>query len=169
MNMSDKNLDIKDIEGIKNEMVVRDKNYHLIQDKKPGQHKAITLWLTGRYKITEVADMTGFHYMTIRNWLVFDEDIKKYVELYQQEEMALIKNKLQSATSNALDRMIQLCDSDCDGIAIQAARDILDRSGLKPVQKVQKEVTHTYEEKIKNIMDGIDIDYEVVDDEDTLE
>lgn len=146
-----------------------DPHYHLIVDKKPCVKQAIQMWLTGRYKIVEIADITGFHYETIRGWLLRDEDVAKYIELYQAEEMQLIKNKLQSATSNALERMIQLCDSTCDAIAIQAARDILDRNGLKPVQRVQKDITvNSYEEKIKTLMgdiETIDADYEVIDED----
>lgn len=141
--------------------------YHLIAKKKPNVKRAVQMWLSGKYKLVEIADETGWHYETVRQWLVRDKDVVEYMRLYQEEEMQLVKNKLQSATTNALDRMIQLCDSSCDAIAIQAARDILDRSGLKPVQKVQKEINVTsYEEKIKSIIDNVDVidaDYEAVD------
>ena len=155
-------------EHLENALVeTSDPFYHLIADKKPSVKQAIQLWLTGRYKIVEIADMTGWHYETVRGWLLRDDDVIQYINHYQQEEMQLIKNKLQAATANALDRMIELCDSKVDAIAIQAARDILDRNGLKPIQRVQKDINvNSYEEKIKSLIDDVEIietDYEVLD------
>lgn len=158
---------LKEIEPTKNELeVLQDRHYYLIADKKPSMRKGIQMWLSGKYKLIEIADELDLHYETVRAWFNDDNDIKKYVELYQAEEMLLVKQKLQSATATALDRMIALCDSSCDAIAIQAARDILDRTGLKPVQKIQKDVNiTTYEDKIKNLMEetGIEVEYEVVE------
>lgn len=154
MNMSDSKPLVK---------INDDKYYSLIAKKKPHIQQAIQMWLTGKYKLNQIADETGYSYEAVRLWLTRDENIRAYITAYQEEEMILVKNKLSSSTTVALDKMIELCESTCEGIAIQAARDILDRTGLKPIQKVQKEITvNTYEDKIKELTVNID-DYEVID------
>jgi hypothetical protein len=79
----------------------------------------------------------------------------------------MIKCRIEAATAAAIETMVNLLDSPIDGIKYQAAKDLLDRSGHKPEQKIKKEVTvMTYEQRLLDLVgDSIDVDYEEVNED----
>ena len=55
---------------------------------------------------------------------------------FQDEYNALVRSKIQYAASKALGKQINLLDSRNDMVAHLAAKDLMDRAGFKPVDKI---------------------------------
>lgn len=104
------------------------------------------------------------HPNTISNWMKRD-DVKSYLAEMQEEQHELVKAQLNAMTSKAVDKLSNLIDSNIDGVALQAVKDVLDRGGHKAKQEVKKEVTiTTFEQQIGTLMqdtmsDAIDVEY----------
>lgn len=149
-----------------------DKDYlDLLLTKKPKKARAVQLMLTGGHKTSEIASLLGVKRQTINRWLAEDE-VKQYMKLYQKDEAMIIQAKIKAATTAAMEKMVDLMDSPIDGIALQAAKDILDRSGHKAKQEVKKEVVvRTFEQKMNELLGDeiIDVDYETLDEDNEID
>lgn len=144
----------------------------LLLKKRPRVGRAVQLFLAGNHNRVEIADVLDVSANTVGKWLR-DPDIKKYMEEFQREEANIMKCKIQASTSAALDKMVGLLDSPIDGVALQAAKDLLDRGGFKPKQEIKKEViVKTFEQQLLDVLGDdeiLDVEYEEVDDEDLTE
>ena len=82
------------------------------------------------------------------------DDVSDYLIDMQTEQATLVKAQLTNMTSKAVDKLSSLIDSNIDGVALQAVKDVLDRGGHKAEQKIKKEVTiTTFEQQISSLMD----------------
>ena len=139
----------------------------LLTKKRPKVGRAVQLFLAGNHTRAEIASILGVKADTVGRWLR-DPDIKKYMEEFQKQEANITRSRMQAASAAALDKMVRLLDSPIDGVALQAAKDLMDRAGFKPKQEIKKEVTvKTYEQQLLDILgnDVTDVDYEEVDEE----
>lgn len=125
------------------------------------QQRFIHLYITGQYKLPQLAELLGVHYNTIQGWLRRD-DVRQFITSYQEEEHDLIELAIKQQRLRAIQKVTELIDSPIDGVALSACKDILDRSGHKSIQKVEKKVEiTTFEQKMKELLDVIDVsDYE---------
>jgi hypothetical protein len=131
----------------------------------PRKQRFVHLYITGQYKNTDLANLLEVHPNTIQSWLR-DETVRELIDDYQRSEHELVDLQLKAMRMKALAKMNDLMDSPIDGIAYQASKDILDRTGHKSRQeiKVDKTVT-TIEEKLNSVIDSaIDVDFEVIND-----
>lgn len=133
---------------------------------RPRVSRIVQLWLTGCYSTNEIAEIVDIKKDTVLRWLRRQE-IKNYIAEYQKEEIAMLKSKMAGNADKAFKKMVDLLDSNMDNVALQASKDILDRTGFKPVTEVKQEITTmTYEEKLKGLISSTidDVEYEVIDD-----
>lgn len=101
---------------------------------KPKQVECLKLMmLNPKYKGKELAEALGVTEKTISQW-------KHKNEEFQAEYNSLVRSKIQYAASQALEKQIQLLDSKNDMVAHLAAKDLVDRAGFNPVEKVQADV-----------------------------
>ena len=135
----------------------------LKQKKKKMQ--LVNLYLTGNYSQQRIATILGISPNTVRSWLL-DENIQSVIKELQSRELALIQSNLNVLRYKAINTMEDLLESNMDNVRFQAAKDILDRGGLKAQQsiKVDKTVTNL-EQQLADLAeytiseeDGIDID-----------
>lgn len=129
---------------------------------KPLHQRFVHLYLTGQYKVKELAELLNVSTYTVRAWLR-KQEIKDIIEQTQQDEDDIVKQGLKALRMKALYKMSDLMDSEMDAIAYQAARDILDRTGHKGVEKKEVQVeVYTFEQQLKDIIksNAIDIDYD---------
>lgn len=135
----------------------------------PKQQRFVHLYLSGQYKITEIAELLNMSTSSLRKWLATPE-IKTHIEQIQQQEDDIVKQGIKALRLKALYKMGTLVDSPVDGIAYQAARDILDRTGHKAPTKQEVNVEiYTFEQQIKDVIkqsNYIEAEYEVKNDED---
>ena len=109
----------------------------------PAKMQLINYYLTGNYTQQKMAAIIGISPHTVRAWLM-DENVQAVIKELQTRELALIQANLNSLRHKAIDTMEDLLSSNMDNVRFQAAKDILDRGGLKAQQsiKVDKTVTN---------------------------
>lgn len=131
----------------------------------PKQQRFIHLYLTGAYTNTQLAQLLDIHINTVYTWLKRD-DVQNIIEELQREEHKMVEARLKSMRNKALEKMNDLMDSPIDGIAFQACKDVLDRTGHKAKNEVKVEKTvKTIEMQLKDLADDIltDVDFTEVD------
>lgn len=102
--------------------------------------KCIELMLDGSLTQKEIAKTIKVSEQTIINW--------KRNEEFQEMKFKMERELLKDMTSEAFKTLKSLLYSDSDTVRYYAARDILDRSGHKNVEKL--EVNSTSEVKVTN-------------------
>jgi predicted DNA-binding protein YlxM (UPF0122 family) len=129
------------------------------------QQRFIHMYITGQYEIKKIAQLLEIHPNTCFNWLK-RKDVKLVVESMQLATQDVVSAQLKAMTLKAAGKLNALIDSPIDGVALQAVKDVLDRSGHKAKQeiKVDKTVT-TVEQKLASLIDStiVEAEYEVVD------
>ena len=129
----------------------------------PRQQRFIHLYLTGQYTQTELANIVEIDIATARKWLR-NPTVQEYIEEFQKEEHEIVENAIKNMRAKALERLNELMDSKNDNVALQATKDVLDRTGHKAITKIEKDVNiRTFEEQLndligKTIDDYIDVE-----------
>lgn len=133
---------------------------------EPKMQRFIHLYMTGQYTLVKLADLLDVHPVTLGRWLK-RPDVKAMITEMEQDTHNMVAIQLKSLTNKAVTKLSNLVDSPIDGVALNAVKDILDRSGHKPKQeiKVDKTVT-TYEQRLQSLInDVIEVEYEVTENE----
>lgn len=126
-----------------------------LQGLEPNIQRFIHLYLTGQYSLSKLADLLGVHPNTVYNWMK-REDVRNAIDTMQSATTKIVADQMQAMTMKAINRMRELMDSPIDGVALQAVKDILDRTGHKPKQTVEKNVNvRTFEEKLEELIDDV--------------
>lgn len=81
------------------------------------------------------------------------------------KEDKIISAQLKALRSKALDKADELLDSKNDMVKAIIIRDILDRTGHKPVEKQEIKIEASYEERLKQLIEGVDVVVYDVEDE----
>lgn len=129
------------------------------------QQRFVHLYLTGQYTMSKLAQLLEVHPNTLHNWMQ-NVDVKNSIAELQQHTQDIVATQLKSLTLKAANKLNELMDSPIDGVALQAVKDVLDRSGHKAKQEIKIDKTvRTFEEKIGDLIEKtiIDADYEEVD------
>ena len=128
----------------------------------------VHVYCSGKYTIRQIAQMFGVGVTTIYNWLK-DPEIKEAIANLQQEEDIIVSSMMKALRRTALERQKELIESaENEMVSAIMIRDLLDRTGHKPVEKKQIDVNMTYEEKLQQLAQGIEIEYEVIEDDSDL-
>lgn len=132
----------------------------------PKMQRFIHLYMTGQYSLSKLAQLLEVHPNTIHNWMG-REEVKLAISDMQNITHDVVSSQMKAMTMKAMDRMRELMDSPIDGVALQAVKDVLDRSGHKPKQEIKVDKTvRTFEEKLNDLVnDVIDVEWEEVADE----
>ncbi|MBQ7521497.1 MAG: helix-turn-helix domain-containing protein [Clostridia bacterium] len=93
------------------------------------QEKAIEMLVSGRYTQVEIARELKITEQTICNW----KKDKVFTDAYENA----MKSSISSLAPKARRTMEKLLNSQSDNVRFQVAKDILDRSGFKPKEKIQ--------------------------------
>lgn len=144
--------------------IIEDNSLDLITTLPTKTQRFIHLYLTGQYTQSKLAQLLEVHPNTILKWLK-REDVQQVIEEMQKATHNMVSTQLKALTLKAINKLNSLIDSPIDGVALQAVKDVLDRSGHKAKQeiKIDKTVT-TIEEQMKQLIDKtiIDADYEII-------
>ena len=115
-----------------------------------GKHyEAMFLRLQG-LQYREIAAKFGVAEITVRNWFCLDDLFRAEFERLKNELIEEAKHSLISAAPKAVKKLIELLDVDNPKIALEAAKDLLDRIGMKPVEK--SEVAFTGQVKNEHVV-----------------
>ena len=128
---------------------------------EPKLQRFVHLYLTGQYNQTQLAQMLEVHKNTVQGWLK-REDVNVAIKEYQAMEHEMIDVQIKAMRMKAIEKMNELMDSPIDGIAFQACKDILDRTGHKAKSEIKVDKTvKTIEMQLRDLAENIiDIDYE---------
>lgn len=131
-----------------------------LSDLPPKKQRFVHLYLTGQYKIPEIAEILDISPNTARIWLR-TQVIQDYIDDFKREEHEAVENALKNLRQRALSRLGELMDSEVDAVALQATKDVLDRTGHKAIQKIEKDIKITsYEEQLNELIGKTIIDVE---------
>lgn len=100
---------------------------------KPKQIKCLELMIRGDMTDKAIAQEINISQKTICDW-------KKNNREFQDQYNAMMRSALQYAAPKAFNKQVSLLNSDNDMVAHLAAKDIMDRSGFKPVDKIEQQV-----------------------------
>lgn len=129
----------------------------------PRQQRFIHLYLSGQYQVKQIAELLNMSLSGVRGWLK-NPDIKAIIEEIQADEDDIVRQGLKAIRLSALYKMQGLLNSPIDGIAYQAARDILDRTGHKaPTKQEVKVEVYTFEQQLQEAIKSIDKPEEFID------
>lgn len=99
---------------------------------KPKQVKCLELMLKGDMTDKEIAEAINITQKTICEW-------KKNSKEFQDEYNRLMRSSLQYAAPKAFNKQLSLLKSKNDMVAHLAAKDIMDRAGFNPSDKIELE------------------------------
>ena len=97
---------------------------------KPKQIKCLELMIQGNLTDKKIAEAINVAQKTICDW-------KKNCKEFQDEYNSLMRSSLQYAAPKAFRKQIALLDSHNDMVAHLAAKDIMDRAGFMPTEKIE--------------------------------
>lgn len=135
----------------------------------PAKSRMILLYITGQYNLPKIAQIVGVSVHTVRAWLM-QESVQTVVKELQHREFQIIDSSLKALRMKALNTIDNLMDSPMDAVRFQASKDILDRTGHKPINemKVNKTVM-TIERQLSELADVAIDDAEIIDITDIIE
>lgn len=135
----------------------------------PAKNRMILLYITGQYTIPKIAQIIGVSVNTIRAWLS-QELVQTVIKELQQREFNIIDSSLKALRMKAVNTIDNLMDSPMDAVRFQASKDILDRTGHKPINemKVNKTVM-TIERQLSELADVTIDEAEIIDITDIVE
>ncbi len=138
-----------------------DEEESLITTLTPKAQRFVHLYMTGQYTIPKLAQLLELHPNTLWKWLK-REDIQNVIQDMQTSTHDVVGIQLRALTLKAVNKLSDLIDSPIDGVAYQAVRDVLDRGGHRPEQKIKVDKTVvSYEKRLSDLIENvIDIDVE---------
>ena len=134
-----------------------------VQLLEPKLQRFVHLYLTGQYNQTQLAQLLEVHKNTINSWLK-REDVNIAIKEYQAMEHEMIDVQIKPMRMKAIEKMNELMDSPIDGIAFQACKDILDRTGHKAKNEIKVDKTvKTIEMQLNDLAENLitDVDFTV--------
>ncbi len=132
-----------------------------VQLLEPKLQRFVHLYLTGQYNQTQLAQLLEVHKNTINSWLK-REDVNIAIKEYQAMEHEMIDVQIKAMRMKAIEKMNDLMDSPIDGIAFQACKDILDRTGHKAKNEIKIDKTvKTIEMQLNDLAENLitDVDF----------
>lgn len=132
-----------------------------VQLLEPKLQRFVHLYLTGQYNQTQLAQLLEVHKNTINSWLK-REDVNIAIKEYQAMEHEMIDVQIKAMRMKAIEKMNELMDSPIDGIAFQACKDILDRTGHKARTEIKVDKTvKTIEMQLNDLAENLitDVDF----------
>ena len=138
------------------------KEYKRVSNKPLLKQRVAQLYCSGYYNNQQIASILMVSKQTVVK-LLKDPDVLDMILTYQDEEKKLIDTRIKSLRFKATDTLDELLDSDDDAIRLQVAKDILDRTGHKEKEQKEVNVNISYEQQLKQLVEGVDFEIVEVD------
>lgn len=135
-----------------------------VQLLEPKLQRFVHLYLTGQYTNRQLAQLIEVHENTISGWLKRD-DVNIAIKEYQAMEHEMIDVQIKAMRMKAIQKMNDLMESPIDGVALQACKDILDRTGHKSKNEIKIDKTvKTIEVQLQELASELitDVDFKEV-------
>ncbi len=123
--------------------------------------RLVHLYISGHFTLRQIAVVLGVSVGTISKWLKQD-DVREAIQRFQDEEDIIASSMMKSLRIIAINKQRELIEgAENEMVSAIMIRDLLDRTGHKPVEKKQIEVNMTYEERLQKLVEGVE--YDVID------
>lgn len=132
----------------------------------PKIQRFVHLYCTGQYSHMKLAQLLDVSPNTISAWVKRD-DVRDVMMQLQSSIHDVVAMNIKAMSVSATEKLKELIHSPIDGVALQAVKDVLDRTGHKPEQKIKVDKTvTTIEQKLQHLIDStiIDGEFEVIED-----
>ena len=128
----------------------------------PKIQRFVQLYMTGQYTNAKLAQLLEVDPHTISNWLK-RKDVQAIMNDMAETTHMMVTAQLRALSQKAVNKLDSLIDSPIDGVALNAVKDVLDRTGHKPKQEIKVDKTvRTFEERLTDLIDKtIDAEYTV--------
>jgi len=156
--------------SLNNPLSTAEEDWELEKSIPPAKLRAVNLYLTGSYTYNQIGKIIGVTGSTISKWLK-SEDVINVMSKVQERELELSRLELNNLRHKAIGTMEDLLNSTMEQVRLGAAKDILDRTGLKAVQEKRIEQNVTTTTHVKSSLEELaDLfidaeDAEVIEDE----
>lgn len=133
------------------------------------KQRLVQLYVSGTYTNSQIASIMCVSKQTIDK-LLKQPEILDMINSYQSEEKEYVDARLKALRQKSLDTMFELLDSEEDAVRLNAAKDVLDRTGHAMKKDSNININVSYEERINELastadLSYIDTSYVVIDDE----
>lgn len=129
---------------------------------RPVYTRLVQLFCSGLYTKKELSEILEVTTDTINKWLR-KEEVANAINDYQREETELVNQALKANRLRAVNKLSELLEADNELVQYQAARDLLDRTGHKAMERI--EVTHkSFEQQLDDIIAN-DVEYEDIEED----
>lgn len=112
---------------------------------KPKQIKCLQLLVRGDMTDKKIAEAINISPKTLCEW-------KKNCEEFQREYNKMMRSNLQYAAPKAFRKQIRLLYSHNDMVAHMAAKDIMDRAGFNPIEKIDANVNDSVKDELAELL-----------------
>lgn len=128
----------------------------------PKMQRFVQLYMTGQYTNAKLAQLLEVDPHTISNWMK-RKDVQAIINDMAETTHMMVTTQLRALSQKAANKLDSLIDSPIDGVALNAVKDVLDRTGHKPKQEIKVDKTvRTFEERLTDLIDKtIDAEYTV--------
>lgn len=134
------------------------KNYTRIRNKPILINRVVQLYVSGNYSNSQIASIMGVSVQVI-NKLLKEQEVLDMILEYQNEEKEYVDSRLKSLRQKSLDTIFELLDSVDDSVRLNASKEVLDRTGHVKKDIKDVNINVSYEEKLKELGDSIDLSY----------
>lgn len=104
--------------------------------KISSRHKQAMLLRMQGLNYEQIAEQIGVGPSIVENWFyrdtTFRTEFEKFAQEYIEEITKTARERMQSAADQAMQTLVELLNSQNERIRLDAARDLLDRTGFKP-------------------------------------
>lgn len=127
-----------------------------VSNKPILRQRFVHLYVSGVYNNREIARILCISPNTITR-LLRNPEIIEMIQAYQEAEKSVVDSALKSLRIKAVETQSELLDSQSDMVRFNTAKDILDRTGHKAEEKKTVNVNHTYEQRLSDLLDNVEI------------
>lgn len=112
---------------------------------KPKQIKCLELMVQGELTDKEIAEAINISPKTICDW-------KKNNEEFRNEYNRMMRSSLQYVAPKAFRKQEKLLNSKNEMVAYLAAKDLMDRAGLNPIERIEANVNDTAKNELAELL-----------------
>lgn len=121
------------------------------------KQKVANLFLTGGYTMKQIGEILNISPATVSRTLK-SEEVQNWIMEAQMAEDNIMQQSLKALRQTAIEKQRELImNSENEMVSAMMIKDVLDRTGHKPVEKREIQMNHSFEENLEKLVDGIEL------------
>lgn len=128
------------------------------------KQKVANMFLSGTHTNKQIGEILNVTPGTVGH-ILKDSDVQNYITESQSAEDEIIKQSMKALREVAIEKQRELIlNAEDESVSAMMIKDVLDRTGHKPVDKKEINMSHSFEENLDQLIDGIQFDVSDVQD-----